>query len=87
MEQYRAAVPESQRVNGWLYDANSGVLMGIGSHEQREKHGYNAVFVENRAGCPHKMLIHWSNARDAEIHGRSGCLLANDHNGKCDYGP
>lgn len=58
MEQYKAAVPEAMRVNGWLYDANSGVLMGVASDQQKAKYEPNVVFTDNRSGCPHKLVIH-----------------------------
>lgn len=57
-EQYRAAVPESERVEGWLYDADSGVLMGLASDELKAKQPSGVVFTANIAGCPHKLVIH-----------------------------
>ncbi len=57
-EQYRAAVPEDQRVAGWLYDADSGVLMGLASDELKRKQRSGVVFTMTFSGCPHKVIIH-----------------------------
>lgn len=58
MEQYKATVPNEERQDGYLYDAQSGCLMGLGSEEQISKYGYNTTFLESRAGCPHMLVIH-----------------------------
>lgn len=58
VEQFRVAVPEEQRVKGWLYDFNSGVLLGIASDEQRKKQKPGVAFNMNISGCPHKVVIH-----------------------------
>lgn len=57
-EQYKVAVPEDQRVEGWLYDADSGCLMGLASAELRQKHSVGVVFTMTFASCPHKVIIH-----------------------------
>lgn len=57
-EQYKAAVPETERREGWLYDADSGVLMGLASVELKQRHQPGVVFTMTFAGCPHKVIIH-----------------------------
>lgn len=59
-EQYRAGVPEESRVEGWLYDADSGMLMGLASDQLKVKHQAGTVFTMTFAGCPHKVIIHKS---------------------------
>ena len=56
-EQYSAAVPESERTEGWLYDADSGVLMGLASVEMKQKHPAGVAFTMTFAGCPHKKRV------------------------------
>lgn len=57
-EQYRPGVPESQRVEGWLYDADSGCLMGLASYELKARQPAGVVFNMTFSGCPHKVIIH-----------------------------
>ncbi len=57
-EQYKAAVPMSERREGWVYDADSGVLMGLASDEMKRRFPMGAVFRETFAGCPHRVIIH-----------------------------
>jgi len=57
-EQFKAGVPEDQRVEGWLYDADSGCLMGLASDEMKQKHQAGLAFTATFAGCPHKVIIH-----------------------------
>lgn len=57
-KQYTASVPESERTEGWLYDADSGCLMGLASDELKQKHPSGAPFTMTFAGCPHKVIIH-----------------------------
>lgn len=58
-EQFRVGVPMNERVDGWLYDASSGVCMGIASDEIRLKYPKEKQpFSMMIAGCPHKLLIH-----------------------------
>lgn len=48
----------SRRIKGYLYDADSGVCMGLGSYEMIAAHGYNSVFNQTFSGCPHKVIIY-----------------------------
>lgn len=59
-EQFKVAVPLKQRVEGWLYDYDSGVCMGIASDQLKKKQKKNKepYFTMNIAGCPHKLVIH-----------------------------
>lgn len=57
-EQFRVGVPEAERIEGWLYDADSGILMGLSSVEMLKKHKPGVVFTMTFAGCPHKVIIH-----------------------------
>jgi len=57
-KQYTVSVPESERTEGWLYDADSGCLMGLASDEMKQKHQAGLVFTATFAGCPHKVIIH-----------------------------
>jgi len=58
-EQFKVGVPVAERVNGWLYDYNSGVCMGIASFEMRAKYPEDRQpFSMMIAGCPHKLIIH-----------------------------
>lgn len=57
-QQYKVAVPMAERRDGWLYDADSGVCVGLASVESREQHGYNTRFKMTLAGCPHNVVIH-----------------------------
>lgn len=57
-EQFRVGIPEAERVEGWLYDADSGILMGLASVEMLKKHAPGVVFTMTFAGCPHKVIIH-----------------------------
>lgn len=58
-EQFKVAVPQHERVDGWLYDYDSGLCMGIASVEQKAKYPKEkqpfSLFI---AGCPHKVVIH-----------------------------
>lgn len=58
MEQFKVATPIELRVNGWLYDANSGVCMGIASDEMKKRIPFNTPFNQNISGCPHLLVIH-----------------------------
>ncbi len=60
MEQLKVAVPANKRVNGWLYDASSGLCMGIASDERRAITPYNTPFKEAIGGCPMELVIHHS---------------------------
>lgn len=57
-EQYSPAVPQKDRRNGWLYDADSGVLVGLASDEMRKKHPAMVPFNHVIGGCPHRVVIH-----------------------------
>ena len=58
MEQYKAAVPVSERVDGYLYDAHSGVCMGIASDERKALTNPNTEFKQQISGCPHTLVYH-----------------------------
>lgn len=57
-EQFKCGVPENERRPGWLYDADSGVLMGLASDEMKAKHAAGVPFTFTCGGCPHKVVIH-----------------------------
>lgn len=57
-EQFKVAVPNEQRVSGWLYDYDSGQCMGIASDQQKLKYAAGVPFNQMIAGCPHKLVIH-----------------------------
>lgn len=57
-EQYSPAVPQAERKDGYLYDANSGVLLGLASDELKARQPAMVPFTMNLSGCPHKVVIH-----------------------------
>jgi len=59
MEQFKVAIPADKRVNGWLYDAHSGLCMGIASDEMKAVIPYNTVFKQALFGCPYELVIHY----------------------------
>lgn len=59
MEQFKVAVPRSERVNGYLYDYHSGICMGVASDEMKAKYPIGKQpFSMDISGCPHKLIIH-----------------------------
>ncbi len=57
-EQFKVAVPYEKRIPGLIYDADSGVCMGLASDEMKKKYKAGEIFDQNISGCPHKLLIH-----------------------------
>lgn len=58
MEQMKVAIPVADRVNGWLYDAHSGLCMGIASDELKKQIPFNRAFKSSIGGCPVTLVIH-----------------------------
>lgn len=62
-EQIKVGVPLHMRVDGYLYDADSGILMGVASDQQKALHKWfgskvPVYFKDTRSGCPHNLVIH-----------------------------
>jgi len=59
-EQFKVSIPLEKRIHGWLYDANSGVCIGIASDEMKRMYPRKGhVINHNIGGCPMKVVIHW----------------------------
>ncbi len=54
---YPYGVERADRVSGWLYDAHTGVVLGIASYELRDKHGVGVVFTRMVGGCKQDLEI------------------------------
>jgi hypothetical protein len=57
-EQFKVSIPKNLRVDGWLYDVDSGLVLGLGSYEQIEQYGYNTVFNYYAFGGKYKATIY-----------------------------